>query len=242
MPQTVIGLFKYDDAEHAVEALVAEGWGRGDIELVGSREDQDKRGPGLFSWFGGDEYKYEAEYYSDAIRQGQAVVAVDTADDRAEPAADVMTRFHPIEMHAAKDREAGPEREGREEATIPVTEEEVSFGKRAVERGGVRIYSRVVERPVSGDVTLHEERVRVERQPADRPAAAADRAFEDRSVEFTETAEEPVVSKRARVVEEVKVSKEDEEHEEHVEATERHTDVEVRPTPGQPRPDRHPRP
>ncbi|MEW5729855.1 MAG: YsnF/AvaK domain-containing protein [Pseudomonadota bacterium] len=242
MPQTVIGLFKYDDAEHAVEALVDEGWDRGDIELVGSRQDQDKRGPGLFSWFGGDKYKYEAEYYSDAIRQGQALVAVDTADDRAETAADVMTRFHPIEMHAAKDRGGRPEGEGRQEATIPVTEEEVSIGKRAIERGGVRIYTRVVERPVSEDVTLHEERVHVEREPADRPVTAADRAFEERSVEFTETAEEPVVSKRARVVEEVKVSKEEEEHEERVEDTERRTDVEVQPIPGQPRPDRHPRP
>ena len=48
---------------------------------------------------------------------------------------------------------------------------------------------------------------------------------------MTETAEEPVVSKRARVVEEVVVQKEATERTETVRGTERHTDVDVQREP-----------
>ena len=48
---------------------------------------------------------------------------------------------------------------------------------------------------------------------------------------MTETAEEPVVSKRARVVEEVVVQKEVTEHTETVRGTERHTEVDVQREP-----------
>ena len=92
---------------------------------------------------------------------------------------------------------------------IPVVEEDLSVGKREVERGHVRIFSRVTEHPVEESVRLREEKVTVERRPADRPATDADFAAAGKDViEMTETAEEPVVSKRARVVEEVVVQKE----------------------------------
>ena len=50
-------------------------------------------------------------------------------------------------------------------------------------------------------------------------------------IEMTETAEEPVVTKQARVVEEVVVHKEVTEHTETVRGTERHTEVEVQREP-----------
>jgi len=40
---------------------------------------------------------------------------------------------------------------------IPVIEEELVVGKRQVERGGVRVFSRMVETPVQESVTLREE-------------------------------------------------------------------------------------
>ena len=64
--------------------------------------------------------------------------------------------------------------EGDKEMTIPVVEEDISIGKREVERGHVRIYSRVTERPVEESVRLREEKVTVERRPVDRPATDAD--------------------------------------------------------------------
>ena len=122
--------------------------------------------------------------------------------------------------------------EGDKEVTIPVVEEDISIGKREVERGHVRIYSRVTEQPVEEAVRLREEKVTVERRPVDRPATEADFAAAGKDViEMTETAEEPVVTKRARVVEEVVVHKEVTEHTETVRGTERHTDVDVQREP-----------
>ena len=122
--------------------------------------------------------------------------------------------------------------EGQKEVTIPVVEEDISIGKREVERGHVRIYSRVTEQPVEEAVRLREEKVTVERRPADRPATEADFAAAGKDViEMTETAEEPVVTKRARVVEEVVVHKDVTEHTETVRGTERHTDVDVQREP-----------
>jgi stress response protein YsnF len=59
--------------------------------------------------------------------------------------------------------------EGDKEVTIPVVEEDLAIGKHEVERGHVRIYSRVTEQPVEEAVRLREEKVTVERRPAARP-------------------------------------------------------------------------
>ena len=115
----------------------------------------------------------------------------------------------------------------RGETTIPVVEEELSVGKREVERGGVRVESRVEEKPVVEEVQLREERVHVERRPVDRPVTNTDEAFREGTLEVTERAEEAVVSKTARVVEEVVVGKQVEEHTETVRDTVRRTDVDV---------------
>ncbi len=111
---------------------------------------------------------------------------------------------------------------------IPVVEEQLQVGKRAVVRGGVRIYRHVTETPVQESVQLREEHVSVQRTPVDQPASAADiDAFKEGTVEVRETAEEPVVAKTARVVEEVRVGKEVTERTETVSDTVRRTDVEV---------------
>ena len=77
---------------------------------------------------------------------------------------------------------------------------------------------------------LREERVHVERRPVDRPVTASEDAFEERTIEVSETDEEAVVAKEARVVEEVVVSKDAVEHEETVRDTVRRTEVEVEDT------------
>jgi uncharacterized protein (TIGR02271 family) len=117
--------------------------------------------------------------------------------------------------------------EGQE--AIPVVEEELHVGKREVQRGGVRVHSRVEERPVEESVSLREERAVVERRPVDRPASQADlgNAFRESTLEVTERAEIPMVSKEARVVEEVVVGKEVSQRTETVRDTVRRTDVEV---------------
>src|SRR5205085_5799227 len=73
-----------------------------------------------------------------------------------------------------------------------------------------------------------DERAKVERRPADRPATEADlAAFKEGTIEVRETVEEPVISKKARVVEEVVVSKEISERTETVSDAVRNGKVEV---------------
>lgn len=117
-----------------------------------------------------------------------------------------------------------------EEASIPVVEEELAVGKRSVETGGVRVHKEVREIPVEEQVNLHEERVTVDRRPVDRPVDAADmKAFQNETIEMHEMAEEAVVEKRARVVEEVVVGKESHDRTERISDTIRKTDVQVEP-------------
>jgi uncharacterized protein (TIGR02271 family) len=119
---------------------------------------------------------------------------------------------------------------GREEA-IPVVEEDIRVGKRVVDRGGVRVRSYVVERPVEENVTLRDETVSVERRPTDRPAGTLpEDAFRERTIEVSATGEAAVVQKDARVTEEVVVRKDEQERTETVRDTARKTEVEVEDT------------
>jgi uncharacterized protein (TIGR02271 family) len=128
-------------------------------------------------------------------------------------------------------RDTAVERSGK--TAIPVVQEEMQIGKRAMERGGVRVFSRMVETPVNETISLREEHVSVERRPVDQPINPADvTAFKDKTIEVRETAEEAVVQKTARVVEEVVVGKEVSQRQQNIKDTVRHTEVEVQQLQG----------
>jgi uncharacterized protein (TIGR02271 family) len=112
---------------------------------------------------------------------------------------------------------------------VPIVEETLEVGKRVTDLHNVSVRTRVVERPVSENVTLKREHVQLERRPADQTltSAEADSLLRDGVIEVTERGEEVVVGKTARVVEEVVVHKDVGSHEERVEGTVRHTEVEV---------------
>jgi len=115
-----------------------------------------------------------------------------------------------------------------QEEHIPIYEEQLKVGKRMVEQGHVRVRVYTVEHPVQEGLTLREERVAVERRPVDRPAAGMPgEAFQERTVDVTTHREEPVISKEARVKEEVIVRKEADQRTETVRDTVRHTEVKV---------------
>jgi uncharacterized protein (TIGR02271 family) len=117
---------------------------------------------------------------------------------------------------------------------MEVVQEELQVGKRNVDRGGVRVIQRVSEKPVRELLKLREERAVVERNPVDREATAEDLSnFREGTVEVRETSEEPVVAKRARVVEEVRVGKEVKEREQAIEDTVRRKDVDIERIEGQ---------
>jgi len=117
---------------------------------------------------------------------------------------------------------------GTTDKTIPVIEENIEVGKRTVQTGGVRVRSRIVEKPVEEELRLRQERVYVERNPVDRPASEADfTTFKEGEMEVTEHAEVPVVNKEARVVEEVSLGKDVDTRSETVRDTVRKTEVDV---------------
>lgn len=118
-----------------------------------------------------------------------------------------------------------------DEKALPVVREELEVGKREVQTGAFRVYTRRTETPVSETVTLREEHASIDRQAVDRPATAAD--MQEGMVEVRETAERPVVEKTARVVEEVVVSKQATERTETINETLRGTEVEVERIPGE---------
>jgi uncharacterized protein (TIGR02271 family) len=96
--------------------------------------------------------------------------------------------------------------ETEEEWRIPVLREELRVGKRAVDRGSVRIAVRVVEKPVQEQIHLRETHVEIERRTVDRAPSDLP-AFKDETIEVAEMGEESVISKQARVVEEIIVHK-----------------------------------
>ena len=132
---------------------------------------------------------------------------------------------------------AAGEREGvanRETATaagtdyIPIVEERLNVGKRVADSGRVRVHSYTVEKPVEEQVTLRDETVHVDRRAVDRAPTPVDEAlFAEKTIEATEMHEQAVVSKEARVVEEVGIRKEAGQRTETVTDKVRHTKVEV---------------
>lgn len=189
----------------------------------------------------------DADRYAEGVSRGGYLVIVNAPDAEAERAADILDRYDPLDIdeRSTSRSEAGlvsdrtetvlpttpaytEDRRGTvAEQTIPIVEEELRVGKRQVERGGVRVRSYVVEKPVETEITTREETVHVERRPVDRPVSAGDAAFQDRVVEVTATGEEPVIAKEQRVVEEVAIGKDVTERQERVSDTVRRTELEV---------------
>ncbi|CAH2599459.1 conserved protein of unknown function [Rhodovastum atsumiense] len=218
-----------------------EGVNRGQTLLtvrVHSEADADRVGSILEGYDPVDLDEQETEWRSHgwtgphpAAASGTAV-AYGTAGERddtlgtgtAKPAApSVATTASDLSGRAA----VPPGRRAEGEEVIPIVEEQLAVGKRNTGRGSVRVRSYVVETPVEEDVRLREERVQVERRPVSRELGADSAAFQDRTVEMTESREEAVVQKTARVTEEVVVRKDVGERTEHVSDTVRHTEVEV---------------
>jgi len=250
------------EAEAALNDLVNSGFSRSDIDLKapgGAGGDnsglmRELEGEGVPS--------DDARLYVEGVKAGDALEIAHTSDDQAMMAQDIMNRHGALDIHDAFTQRGGTLTTGaagmagagmagagmaaasatataktgaanvQGETVIPVVEEELAVGKRQIQRGGVRVFQRVEERPVSEQVTLHEEHVTVQRQAVDRPVTSADTAFKEGTIEMTETAEVPVVSKEARVVEEVVVGKTATDRTETVQDTVRRTDVEVEEIPG----------
>lgn len=240
MEKTLVAVFdNQSEAKQALEALIEGGFSSSDARLTSaessggtaaSRPDREESfGDKVANFFGfGD----QDERYSEAVRRGSYVLTVDAAsDDEAERAEDIINGYDPVDIdeREAEWRESGWQAsQGKGgETTIPIVEEQLIVGKREVQKGGVRVVSRVTQRPVEETVNLREEHATVKRRPVDRATTDSDNAFEEQSFEVRGTAEEAVAGKTSRVVEEVVIGKESSTREQPVKGSVRKTDVEV---------------
>jgi len=184
----------------------------------------------------------DRDRYSTVASRSTTVTVHATSVAEAERAADLLDRYGAVDVDerasqygygsasTTTDTSYADTTNRTADATgaIPIIEENLNVGKRVVETGGVRLRSRIVERPVEESVRLRVEHVHVERNPVNRPATEADlNAFREGTIEATEHAEVPVVGKTARVVEEVRLDKDVTERDEVVRDTVRRTDVDV---------------
>jgi stress response protein YsnF len=112
------------------------------------------------------------------------------------------------------------------EEVIPLGEEVLNVSKRRENRGVTRVHRYVVETPAEQQVSLHHERVVVERRRPVRNEATGE-VLTERTVEVTETAEVPVVSKTVRTREEIVVRVEVTEQVETVRDTVRRDEVQI---------------
>lgn len=251
MTHTVIGLFDdKTEAQAAMKELVEGGFIKEDIDLADSTPGVDTTksenknesfGDSVSnffsSMFGSD--SPEAERYSNAASDTKAILTVQTdSKERAEKAADILDRNDAVnvdertggtaQQKSAHMGDASKGKTAQDGRTIPVMEEELQVGKRSVDSGGVRVRSRIVEKPVEEHVRLRTENVVVERHPVDRAVNEKDMAnFKEGSFEVTEHSEKAVVGKQARVVEEVSIGKNVTERDQVVRDKVRHTEVDV---------------
>ena len=206
--------------------------------------------------FGGEpDVTHDTTVYNRSLQGGSTVVSISADAAYLNSAMDILERHNPVDIderahsyglagatqtpYAATaiageplgtldttSRLADSTTAGHE-GRIQLSEETLAVGKRAINRGTTRVRRYVVETPIEEQVTLREETVSIERRPVtdDRIVGAGD--FSDKVIEMTETDEEAVVAKTARVREEVIVRKDSSERTETIRDTVRREDVEI---------------
>lgn len=245
--KTVVGVLpNHREAELTCDELVQHGFARNDISLI---DDGDVEADDLVrQLIGYGVPDRNARLYVDGLRRGGTLETVRVEDDEVDEALSIM-RKHTYGTSGErltgerlggnrlatdtkmKDR-IGNDTDLDKDETISVIGEEFMVGKRALERGGVKVTTRVVEQPVEKDVQLREEHVRVERKPVNRDIDPDAADFKERTIEMIEHKEEPVVAKRARVIEEISLRKDVEERTEKVRDTVRKMEADVQPIAG----------
>src|SRR5215471_19159013 len=172
--------------------------------------------------FGENVWEHEAAVYGDTLRRGGAVLAVRGPKDCIAMIMAILDAHQPVDVHEhatrigadvpieakALVRAPGTTKGADKEEVMRLAEEQMNMGKQMFETGTTRVRRFVTERPVEAQVNLHEEHAKVVRRAVNDPNYIADIDWSDKEYTVTETAERPVVSKTARVVEEIAVGRE----------------------------------
>jgi hypothetical protein len=168
MSHTVIGVFSYtSEAQQAKEYLEANGFSSSDIDIstqdgtdTTAHEDTGDRVGSFFSnLFGSDDDDTRTKY-TEAGRRGTVVTVHAKSETEARQALTILDNYGAVDVNEWSGQESGNTTmqalpsTGTDttdttstSASIPVINEELQVGKREVETGGVRLRSRIVERP-----------------------------------------------------------------------------------------------
>ncbi|HVJ14938.1 MAG TPA: YsnF/AvaK domain-containing protein [Polyangiaceae bacterium] len=254
--KTVVGLFKdYGSAEHALGEFVALGLTPQQIGMLSSTRENTATPMSLLDLPGLGQLAANAPMLrmldaanlkSSSSMQG-ALENIGLARDEAAQCVDGIKRGETLEAVVVEDQKEAEalaimrrnsgigtgirERLVENDLVIPIVQEELRVGKREYEAGGMRIETHVASVPVDQTVMVREEHITVERRVVDRSVGLEDEAFRERAIELKATCEEPVFSKQARVVEEIRLHKDTTERVEKVHDTLRHTDVQISEIP-----------
>ena len=117
------------------------------------------------------------------------------------------------------------------EEVLCLAEEQIDIGKQQFATGKSRIRRFLTEQPVEQQITLHEEHYEVSRREVNDPQLAKDIDWKDRTIEVIETSEQPVVTKTARIAEEVVIRRRGSDHVETIRDTVRRQRFEVERVP-----------
>jgi uncharacterized protein (TIGR02271 family) len=227
---TLVCLFHHQDqAQAAVQDLLKVGVSQSSISMIDRSGTQKEQYAGSsLADLGVPER--DQKHLLSGVHDGGVIVAVSSVREHVSKVEGIFGdhRAKKIDEAVTDGNAAVAGSAVAGETAIPIVEEDLVVGKRTVDQGGVRVYRRIVEIPVEESVNLREEHVNVERRPVNRAVTDQDLAFQgDRTIELTETAEEAVISKNARVVEEVRVGKDATERTEHIHDSVRKTEVEI---------------
>ena len=253
--QTVVAAFDTPAAaQAAVQALKAGGFHVDDISAF-DKSRVGMRPAGLWDrMFGGGLAKHEADVYSQSLDRGGMVVSVRVPDSEVAHATGILDIHRPIDVHdraittgiapAAKVAAAvasiasapiaavqtvavSSKLAEAHDEVLRLAEEQLQVGKRMVEAGTTWVRRFVTEKEVAADVTLHEEHADVLRRAITDPRYVGEIDWADATIEVRETAEQALVSKTARVVEEVALKKIGSDHVETIHDKIRRQQVEI---------------
>lgn len=228
----------FDTAQHAEVArhnLESAGFSPSEISSITSKTlalaGDRLREPGLWQrLFGRDIKPYEATVYGRAVESGGVVLTVRVPETDVSKATSILNAHDAVDVQKRAVTEGllpaavatpktvqAPTRPATMaagsttlsgEEVLSLAEEQLNVGKRMVREGTTRIRRFITEMPVEAQVTLHEEHTAILRRAITDPNFVRDIDWTDKTIEVTETAEEPVVTKSAHIAEEVVIRKE----------------------------------
>lgn len=206
MTRTVVGVFdRYESVESAERALHDAGFSDSQIRITEQPNGRDNasgtQDEGMLSGvrrffadlFGDNDSDRDAAQYAQAMRMGWTVVKVDADEDRVSAAALALEQAGAVDIDAKADEwRADGWNEGLATPAAVHNQTNEAPGKvtypapapASVNTGGVRVYSRLVERPVNESVET--EQAGLHRRPVDRPVTAADPDALSRSARLVE--------------------------------------------------------